>query len=314
MAADPAPVAVLGAGNMGVAVARRLLSSQHRVTVWNRTPGRTGPLVDLGATAVDDLADAVASAPVVVVTVSDYPAATTVLGTPPSGPTVVNLCTGTPAEARRFADAVRRAGAVLLDGYPTHHADRVGTADALTVYAGPRRAYEEHREVLDSLGRHAWLGEDPGLAKAAAIASAPAYHGVMVALAAGAAYAEAEGMDVADYVEVMRPFVGTVKGIWDSTLDHLAAGTWVPPRTTIDKQVRTSRRTIDAFAAAGLPPSVLGSVAEVFAAAAAMGHGSDDTAAVVEVLRSRGGTPRDRPLHDLSADAMPTPEPRETDQ
>ncbi len=41
-------VAFLGLGRMGVAMARHVLDAGHELTVWNRTPGKAGPLVDGG--------------------------------------------------------------------------------------------------------------------------------------------------------------------------------------------------------------------------------------------------------------------------
>src|SRR4051795_8910127 len=46
-----ATIAVLGTGRMGSAIVRRLLDTGHRVTVWNRTAGKTEPLVAAGARA-----------------------------------------------------------------------------------------------------------------------------------------------------------------------------------------------------------------------------------------------------------------------
>jgi 3-hydroxyisobutyrate dehydrogenase-like beta-hydroxyacid dehydrogenase len=42
-------IAVIGLGNMGSALAHRLLDTGHTVSVWNRTPGRAVPLVERGA-------------------------------------------------------------------------------------------------------------------------------------------------------------------------------------------------------------------------------------------------------------------------
>jgi 3-hydroxyisobutyrate dehydrogenase len=58
------PVAVLGIGSMGHALAERLLAHDHPVDVWNRSPGRTAALRDASAVAIDtpdDLAGACAA-------------------------------------------------------------------------------------------------------------------------------------------------------------------------------------------------------------------------------------------------------------
>ena len=64
-------VAVLGMGTMGAAMARALLSSGFSVTVWNRTPEKTRPLVGSGARAAADPADAVRDADVVLTMLFD---------------------------------------------------------------------------------------------------------------------------------------------------------------------------------------------------------------------------------------------------
>ena len=40
----------LGLGLMGIPMTRRLLNAGHDVTVWNRSPGKAGGLVEAGAT------------------------------------------------------------------------------------------------------------------------------------------------------------------------------------------------------------------------------------------------------------------------
>jgi 3-hydroxyisobutyrate dehydrogenase len=60
-----AHVAVIGAGTMGAAVARRLLAAGATVDVWNRSPEPTRALAGLGARVHADPNDAVNGAPVV---------------------------------------------------------------------------------------------------------------------------------------------------------------------------------------------------------------------------------------------------------
>jgi 3-hydroxyisobutyrate dehydrogenase len=45
-------IGVAGLGSMGAAIAARLLEAGHEVVVWNRSPAKTKPLVDLGARVV----------------------------------------------------------------------------------------------------------------------------------------------------------------------------------------------------------------------------------------------------------------------
>ncbi|MFE7802698.1 NAD(P)-dependent oxidoreductase [Nocardia sp. NPDC057440] len=64
-------VAVLGMGQMGRALAGRLLDRGHRVRVWNRTRGRAGQLVSAGAEEAQSIAAAVDGVDVVVTMLAD---------------------------------------------------------------------------------------------------------------------------------------------------------------------------------------------------------------------------------------------------
>ena len=58
------PVAVIGAGRMGGAMAARLAGAGFAVTVWNRTPQRGGALADeIGAAAAATAREAVGARP-----------------------------------------------------------------------------------------------------------------------------------------------------------------------------------------------------------------------------------------------------------
>ena len=55
-------IAVIGLGAMGAGAARRLLDQGQRVKVWNRSPAKVTPLVELGAEAAASPGEAAADA------------------------------------------------------------------------------------------------------------------------------------------------------------------------------------------------------------------------------------------------------------
>jgi 3-hydroxyisobutyrate dehydrogenase-like beta-hydroxyacid dehydrogenase len=105
-------VAVLGMGSMGRAFAARALERGHRVTVWNRSPGRAGAVVSAGATEASSSRAAVAGVDAVLMVLTDDAAVVDVcLGNDgvlaALGPAAVfcNISTVAPATARRLAKA-----------------------------------------------------------------------------------------------------------------------------------------------------------------------------------------------------------------
>jgi 3-hydroxyisobutyrate dehydrogenase-like beta-hydroxyacid dehydrogenase len=113
-------VAVLGLGTMGTALARRLLDTGHEVTVWNRSPGKAGDLVSRGAREAGSLEEAVRSAEVVIILVTNDAAVRSValdgnvVGMLPEDAALVDMSTVSPDTSRavgaatpgdRFVDA-----------------------------------------------------------------------------------------------------------------------------------------------------------------------------------------------------------------
>ncbi|HYU03342.1 MAG TPA: NAD(P)-binding domain-containing protein, partial [Jatrophihabitantaceae bacterium] len=67
-------VGVVGLGGMGSRIARRLIDAGHEVVVWNRSPQRTAPLVDLGADAAATPAKVASRVEILITMVADLSA------------------------------------------------------------------------------------------------------------------------------------------------------------------------------------------------------------------------------------------------
>ena len=102
-------VAFLGMGRMGVAMAGHVLAAGHELVIWNRTPGRGGPLLERGATGAGSVGEAVAGVDAVVLMLYGPPSVRDVLpelADAPAGALVVNCTTVAPGDAHEFARAL----------------------------------------------------------------------------------------------------------------------------------------------------------------------------------------------------------------
>jgi len=155
-------IAVLGTGQMGTAIARRLLASGHRVTAWNRTPATAAALAEAGAGVAATPAAAVAGAGVaatpaaavagadlVITMLTDAAAVEAALFDPGGaaaavrpGAVVVQMSTIGPDQVRAIAERLPEAVS-LLDAPVGGSVGAVGT---LTIFAGGSRAVLELAE------------------------------------------------------------------------------------------------------------------------------------------------------------------------
>jgi 3-hydroxyisobutyrate dehydrogenase len=166
----------IGAGRMGSVLVERLLRSGFDVAIYNRTPSKAAPLVDLGATAVDapsdlddrDIVFTMIGGDADLLAVTD---GTTGLLTGPRGPGLLIDCSTVSSEAsgqvRRRAEKI---GTPMLAA-PVSGNPKVAAAGMLSlVVSGPKEPFDVARPYLDVLGRSVTYVGDGDVARLVKIA------------------------------------------------------------------------------------------------------------------------------------------------
>ena len=64
-------IGIAGLGRMGSAMALRLLEQDHTLIVWNRTQGRTAPLINAGATLASSPAELARRSEIIITILTD---------------------------------------------------------------------------------------------------------------------------------------------------------------------------------------------------------------------------------------------------
>ncbi|HUR14687.1 MAG TPA: NAD(P)-dependent oxidoreductase, partial [Mycobacteriales bacterium] len=131
-------VAFLGLGRMGVPLATHVVRAGHELRVWNRSPGRAAPMVELGASEAKTIGDAVAGAEIVVLMLFGPDAVREVL---PSvvkhadAALVVDASTIGPEAAHEFARTCAAGGLRYVDA-PVAGSVKPATDGTLGVFLG----------------------------------------------------------------------------------------------------------------------------------------------------------------------------------
>jgi 3-hydroxyisobutyrate dehydrogenase-like beta-hydroxyacid dehydrogenase len=150
----------LGTGRMGSAIANRLLDAGRQVTVWNRTPAKTGPLAARGARVADRITT-LAGCDVVFVMVSG-PAdlEQVVLGeggllTGGAGPAILVDCSTVSEEASaRIRAAAGSAGVAFLAAPVCGNPEVIADGQGSFIVSGPAAVFEQVRPDLEAVARN----------------------------------------------------------------------------------------------------------------------------------------------------------------
>jgi 3-hydroxyisobutyrate dehydrogenase len=147
-------------GKMGSTIARRLMTFGHGVTVWNRDPAKTAPLVAEGATAARTPSDLVSSVEVVITIVLDAPALDTVYRGPQgllsadlTGKLLIDMSTVLPDVQSALAAEVEQRGGAYVECPVGGTVAPARDGKLFGLAGGTAEAVARARPVLDQLCR-----------------------------------------------------------------------------------------------------------------------------------------------------------------
>ncbi|GAA0474665.1 NAD(P)-binding domain-containing protein [Streptomyces sp. NPDC046215] len=286
---SPSPVTVLGLGAMGKALATAFLTGGHPVTVWNRTPGKAGPLLALGATAAETAAGAVAANELIVACLLDHASVHETLDgavAELAGRTLVNLTNGTPAQARELAAWAEEHGITYVDGGIMAVPPGIGTEQAFLLYSGARDAFEAHRPALERLGAAHFVGTDPGLAALYDIALLSGMYGMFSGVFHALALTSTEKVPADAFGPLLADWIGAMAGGIPHFARQVETGDYVNGVVSnAAMQAAAFGNLLRTAEDQGVSPELIAPLQPLMDRLVAEGNGSGDVTGVVELLK-----------------------------
>jgi 3-hydroxyisobutyrate dehydrogenase len=291
-------VAVIGAGIMGSAMTRNLVTAGMKTRVWDRAASATGPLGDAGATVAASARAAVRDADVVITMLPTADVVESVMFDDGAVDAFADGCVwaqmgtiGVEATQRiRERLAGERPSVMLVDAPVSGSKGPAEQGQLLILASGPAAAADRVDPVFDVLGRKTvWLGEAGQGSLMKLIVNA--YMSVLIE-------GVAETMALADRVGVShQQLAECIAGgpldapIADAKLHKMDTGDYAA-----EFPLEWALKDVDLAisAAGGQPPPLLAALSEQWHAAVAAGHGRQDISAARLAL----GTPSQTGVRD----------------
>jgi 3-hydroxyisobutyrate dehydrogenase-like beta-hydroxyacid dehydrogenase len=290
-------VAVIGLGNMGSALADRLIAKGFTVTVWNRSQARTRPYVDSGIAVAATVAEAVEAAEVIVVCLLDHEATMAMVATDAVAPalkgkTLVELTTMTADKSRTLGAWADAHGIAYLEGQIQDFPETVRDGESTIICSGPTASYEAGRNVFDALSARAFhvsqnLGSAPTLVNAQLAFTYMTYVGILH----GAAMCQAAGVSVDTFRDVMlldymrsAPFL---KDVDDLVRKAQGRNFDESVGATVEVWQASLQSIVGENMQAGLETDHLKTINALMERAREAGHSEHDFAALIDTIKPR---------------------------
>ncbi|HEY9367138.1 NAD(P)-dependent oxidoreductase [Streptomyces sp.] len=280
-------ITVLGLGDMGSAIAKTFVERGYRTTVWNRTASKAAPLVEAGATAAETAAEAVAASPLVVVCLLDSTAVDQVLASVESavaGKVLVNVTSGSPAQARENERWAKEHGAEYIDGKIMGDPPYVGTDHIMFPFSGSTKAYEANESTLKELGGIAYHGEDAGAAAVEFMAQVAFAYELIIGFLHVLKLVEAEGFDVEEFTERAGGSLVHFPSLLSSMAKAVKTGEYGPDLGSLNVQAALMNDMISHRASVGVEALRMREVKDLMDRRIAAGHGDQGFSSLFELL------------------------------
>jgi 3-hydroxyisobutyrate dehydrogenase-like beta-hydroxyacid dehydrogenase len=209
-------IGFIGLGHMGSAMAKNLVIAGHDVTAFNRTPGRSRVLLQLGAHEAADIAGACQGEVVITMLADDVAVADTVWGKDgvleslPQGAIHISMSTISVALSKRLTQAHRQAGQRYVAATVMGRPDMAAAANLFILAAGDSATVAICGPVFDSLGQKTSnVGPEPSAANLIKLTGNFLQAAVIEALGEAVALIGKAGIDRRAYIEVLTSTVFT---------------------------------------------------------------------------------------------------------
>jgi 3-hydroxyisobutyrate dehydrogenase-like beta-hydroxyacid dehydrogenase len=282
-------VSVVGLGRMGTALARAFIDDGHSTCVWNRGASRSQPLAELGADVAPSALTAIDSSPLTVACVTTYDDLRALLHPAPpeglAGRTIVNLITGSSAEAEDMQEFVTSRGGSYLDGHIPIYPRHIGLPETIIMFCGPSALWEQHRAMLLALGGASlYFGEEIGNCNYMAAGVSSFFH---VALT-GLFESLAAGLESKRSLDEVLLLIEQRRAVMADVIEHsvraIRSGNFEAEEATMAIHLGAMRSFRESLRSAGQPTVLLDDAIEYVKKACDAGLGDLELSALIKVM------------------------------
>jgi len=203
-------IGFIGLGRMGRGMAANLVKAGHEVTVYNRTPGKTGDLEALGARVGISVAEVCQGGAVMTMLANDEAVESVVFGKDgilaglPKGAIHISSSTISVALSDRLADSHASAGQRYVAATVLGRPDVAAKGELFVVAAGAEDAVRDAAPLLDVIGKKTThFGDQPSRANLVKLSSNFLLASVFESLGEAIALVSKAGIDRSEFLEFL---------------------------------------------------------------------------------------------------------------
>ncbi len=287
-------IGFIGLGIMGRGMAANLLRAGFTVTVWNRTPERMSPLVEMGARPATSPADVARNSDIIITCVSDTADVEQVVLGPDGviegardGSLLIDCSTISPNATQAMAAKLAERGIHMLDAPVSGGSEGAAKGTLSIMIGGEATQLYRAMPALEAMGKTITHVGDHGTGQMAKLVNQVLVVVTMQAVGEALLLAQAGGLDLE---RTLMAVGGGAAGSWmlNNRGPQVINRDW-RPGFTIDLQQKDLRLVLEAADQLGIPLPSTAYVFQSYRALQQAGLGGEGNHALVKALERLAG-------------------------
>ncbi len=289
-------VGFIGLGNMGSAIARKLIQAGHTLTVYNRTRARAEQFASLGARVAGTPAEAAVDAEALITMLADDTAVEAVIFSPgngiqalPGGAVHISMSTISVELSRRLARAHSEKHQHYLATPVFGRPDVAAAGKLFIVAAGPAEQIGRCQSLFDAIGQKTFpIGDEAHAANVIKLAGNFLLTTVIESLGEAFALGRKFGIDPHAFLDILTNSLFTAP-VYQNYGSMIASDKFEPAGFKLPLGFKDNRLLLSAAEEAAVPMPLASVVHDRFVAALAQGLGESDWAAIARISYQDAG-------------------------
>jgi len=290
-------IGLIGLGRMGTGIAKSLLRSGHRLTVFNRTRARAESLQSDGANIAGSVAEACRSSVVFTMVADDAALEALVFGESGVLSSLrkdsihVSLSTISVALSDRLSAEHAKAAQQFVAAPVFGRPEAAESAKLSVVAAGPSASVERCKPLFESMGpKLLVVGERPSMANVVKLCGNFLIATVLESLAESLTFARKSGVDPQMLLDFLTTTMFTAP-VYKSYGELIVQGKHEPAGFALPLGLKDVRLVLQAAESAGVPMPIASVLRDRFITALARGNQDKDWSVIGRVTAEDAGLP-----------------------
>lgn len=284
-------ITIVGCGVMGSALINAMMIAGFDVNIVDINEDAAKPFVERGASYAKDL-NGSKETEAIILNLPSHPIAKSVIEAADKprlkDKILIDTTTGTPAEVKSMKMIADERDMIFLDGKIAHYPPEVGPDTGYLVYSGNKAAFDKTENILNSMGKAVFLGEEITRAAVLDLAVLAVHFGAFATLVESAAFSIKNNYPIPQLVEQTKKILpimlaGNLRSI-EAQLSDYTGEFDDANECALEIETHAVEAIINAFNADGVKAPISEAIHELFESGVKNGYGKKDMIAVIEEL------------------------------